>query len=262
MENINIIISSLSGEKLKRYVPVQTKIIDIKEFIAQKKGVPIQAISLKFNAKDLDDQKTIQECNIKNGNSIILMIKKILNQNFGNVQDVQTQLIQKNEEQYKELLDIGYSENDIIDALKKTNNNYQEALILLSNNIIKNIEEEIQFKIPTQKEQYQALLSEQIVSELRQRVSNQNEWNNTIETIKQQNVQLSVLIQQNQDQFRHLQQQHVIENIINIDEEDLKMLTQLRGFKGNLDDKSILKIYLKNDRDLFSTMQEIENLQE
>ncbi|CAK93068.1 unnamed protein product (macronuclear) [Paramecium tetraurelia] len=261
MENINIIISSLSGEKLKQQVPVQTKIIDIKAIIAERKGLPIQAIILKFNAKDLDDQKTIQECNIRNGDSIILM-KKIVTQKLSNTQDLKASQIQKNEEQYKELLDFGYTEKDVIDALKKTNNNYQEALIILSNKSTENIEEEIQFKIPTQKEQYQALLSEQIVHELRERVSNEHEWNRTIETIQQQNLQLSVLIQQNQDQFRHLQQQHVIKNIINIEDEDLKMLIQLRDFKRNLDDKTILKIYLQNDRDLFSTMQELENLQE
>ncbi|CAD8068741.1 unnamed protein product [Paramecium sonneborni] len=261
MENINIIISSLSGEKLKQQVPIQTKIIEIKTFISQKKGIPIQAIQLKFNAKDLDDQKSIQECNIKNGDSIILMIKKILNQNISNAQVNQTQQNKKNEEQFKELLEFGFTEKEIIETLQMTNNDYQETLVRLSNKN-QNIEEEIQLQIPTQKDKYSALLSEQIVSELRERVCNQNEWNKTIETIKQQNLQLSQLISQNQDQFRHLQQQYIIENVINIDEDDLKTLIQLRDFSKNLEDKQILKIYFRNQKDLFSTMQELENLQE
>jgi len=47
------------------------------------------------------------------------------------------------------------------------------------------VEEEVQQETPTYREIYKSLLKDPIVKELRNRVYREDEWNTTIETIKQ-----------------------------------------------------------------------------
>ena len=67
-----ISIKTLSGRKLSLDFEPSQKIIEIKETLQEKEGIPKEQIRLIYSGKVINDELKIEECNIQAG-AILMM---------------------------------------------------------------------------------------------------------------------------------------------------------------------------------------------
>lgn len=69
-----ISIKTLSGRKLAMDFEPSQKIIEIKEALQEKEGIPKEQIRLIYSGKVVSDESTIGECNIQAGNVLMMAL--------------------------------------------------------------------------------------------------------------------------------------------------------------------------------------------
>jgi hypothetical protein len=69
-----ISIKTLSGRKLALDFEPTQKIIEIKETLQEKEGIPKEQIRLIHSGKVLNDEMKIDECNIQPGNFLMMAL--------------------------------------------------------------------------------------------------------------------------------------------------------------------------------------------
>ena len=69
-----ITIKTLSGRKLSLDFDNTQKILEIKDSLQEKEGIPVQQIRLIYGGKILKDELTIQEANITPGSTLMMMM--------------------------------------------------------------------------------------------------------------------------------------------------------------------------------------------
>lgn len=69
-----ITIKTLSGRKVLHDFQPSQKIVDIKEILQEKEGTPKDQIRLIYAGKVINDEMTIEECNIQPGVSIMMAL--------------------------------------------------------------------------------------------------------------------------------------------------------------------------------------------
>ena len=68
-------VKTRSGETVSVACEVSDKIEDVKAKIEEKEGVPVDQQRLIFAGKQLDGQKTLQECGINEGDSLSMVLR-------------------------------------------------------------------------------------------------------------------------------------------------------------------------------------------
>lgn len=69
-----ISIKTLSGRKLSLDFEPNQKIIEIKETLQEKEGIPKEQIRLIYSGKVINDDMTIEECNITAGSALMMAL--------------------------------------------------------------------------------------------------------------------------------------------------------------------------------------------
>jgi len=69
-----ISIKTLSGRKVALDFEPSQKIIEIKETLQEKEGIPKEQIRLIHSGKVLNDDVKIEECNIQPGNFLMMAL--------------------------------------------------------------------------------------------------------------------------------------------------------------------------------------------
>jgi hypothetical protein len=69
-----ISIKTLSGRKLSLDFEASQKIVEIKETLQEKEGIPKEQIRLIFSGKVLNDELKIEECNINPGSALMMAL--------------------------------------------------------------------------------------------------------------------------------------------------------------------------------------------
>ena len=83
IKNILIFVKFLSGKTIKLEVEPSAKIINVKEKIQQKEGIPIIRQTLVFASYQLDNNKTLIDYNIQNESTLNLIFRLLAgNKNF------------------------------------------------------------------------------------------------------------------------------------------------------------------------------------
>ena len=67
-------IKTLSGRKLSLDVEPGQKIIEIKETLQEKEGIPKEQIRLIYSGKVVNDESKVEECNIKAGDQLMMAL--------------------------------------------------------------------------------------------------------------------------------------------------------------------------------------------
>jgi large subunit ribosomal protein L40e len=74
--SLNIFIKTLSGKTLSLDLKGNDKISTIKAIIQQREGVPVDTQRILFEGKDLDNDRTIEECGVTKEAVLHLVLKK------------------------------------------------------------------------------------------------------------------------------------------------------------------------------------------
>ena len=69
-----ITIKTLSGRKLSLDFEPNQKVVEIKNALQEKEGIPVDQIRLIYSGKILKDELTIQEANINPGTTLMMMM--------------------------------------------------------------------------------------------------------------------------------------------------------------------------------------------
>jgi ubiquitin-like protein Nedd8 len=69
-----ISIKTLSGRKLTLDVEPSQKVIEIKETLQEKEGIPKEQIRLIYSGKVINDEMKIEECNIQPGSNLMMAL--------------------------------------------------------------------------------------------------------------------------------------------------------------------------------------------
>ena len=69
-----ITIKTLSGRKLSLDFDNTQKILEIKEALTEKEGIPVQQIRLIYSGKILKDEISIEESKIAPGSTLMMMM--------------------------------------------------------------------------------------------------------------------------------------------------------------------------------------------
>merc|ERR1719238_1211649 len=72
---MQLFVKTLSGKTVSIECEESDKIEDVKAKIAEKEGVPVDQQRLIFAGKQLDGQKTLQECGINEGDSLSMVLR-------------------------------------------------------------------------------------------------------------------------------------------------------------------------------------------
>jgi len=67
-------IKTLSGRKLALDFEPSQKIIEIKETLQEKEGIPKEQIRLIYSGKVINDEMKIEECNMTPGSSLMMAL--------------------------------------------------------------------------------------------------------------------------------------------------------------------------------------------
>ena len=70
-----LFVKTLSGKTVSIECEESDKIEDVKAKIEEKEGVPVDQQRLIFAGKQLDGQKTLQECGINEGDSLSMVLR-------------------------------------------------------------------------------------------------------------------------------------------------------------------------------------------
>ena len=69
-----ISIKTLSGRRIALDFGPSQKVIEIKELLQEKEGIPKEQIRLIYGGKVISDESTIQDCQIQAGSSLIMAL--------------------------------------------------------------------------------------------------------------------------------------------------------------------------------------------
>ena len=72
---MQLFVKTLSGKTVSIECEESDKIEDVKAKIEEKEGVPVDQQRLIFAGKQLDGQKTLQECGINEGDSLSMVLR-------------------------------------------------------------------------------------------------------------------------------------------------------------------------------------------
>ena len=72
---MQLFVKTLSGKTISVECEESDKIEDVKAKIEEKEGVPVDQQRLIFAGKQLDGQKTLQECQIDEGASLSMVLR-------------------------------------------------------------------------------------------------------------------------------------------------------------------------------------------
>jgi len=67
-------IKTLSGRKLALDLDTQQKVIEVKETLQSKEGIPKEQIRLIYKGKVMNDEMTIEESNVAAGETLMMAI--------------------------------------------------------------------------------------------------------------------------------------------------------------------------------------------
>ena len=70
-----LFVKTLSGKTVSIECEPEDKLEDVKAKIEEKEGVPVDQQRLIFAGKQLDGQKTLQECGINEGDSLSMVLR-------------------------------------------------------------------------------------------------------------------------------------------------------------------------------------------
>lgn len=70
-----LFVKTLSGKTVSIECEPEDKLEDVKAKIEEKEGVPVDQQRLIFQGKQLDGQKTLQECNLDEGASLSMVLR-------------------------------------------------------------------------------------------------------------------------------------------------------------------------------------------
>ncbi|ESW98486.1 hypothetical protein HPODL_05246 [Ogataea parapolymorpha DL-1] len=73
-ETVEIKVRSLTGRMIRIDVDLHDKVSDLKETIEVKEGIPPHQQKFLFSGKQLDDDKTLEECGISAGSDLHLVL--------------------------------------------------------------------------------------------------------------------------------------------------------------------------------------------
>lgn len=71
---VEVRIRSLTGRIIPADVDLKDKVINLKEIIEVKEGIPTYQQKFLFSGRQLDDDKTLEECGIVAGSDLHLVL--------------------------------------------------------------------------------------------------------------------------------------------------------------------------------------------
>lgn len=73
--SIQLLIKNLTGRKYPIVVDPLLTMAEVKATIQEKEGIDIAQMRLIYNGKQLDDNKTTQQCGLSNGSTLHLILQ-------------------------------------------------------------------------------------------------------------------------------------------------------------------------------------------
>ncbi len=169
---MKVTVKTIKGDKKEIEISAEDKILQVQEKVEQAHGVPVDSQRLILKGKNLDSEKTVQEVGLQDGDTLILMVLKnavlkkkeetvqpdpapvqtqqpvpqptpnIEQVNFDNDQtDNQNNLQayipteEEQEEIIKELMDMGFTRDMVVQCLEVAGYNKEFAVQFLLNGI-------------------------------------------------------------------------------------------------------------------------------
>ena len=71
---MQIFVKSLTGKIITINVEISSSIFNVKEIISEKEGIPIDQLRIIFSGKQLQDNHTVEYCNIQNESTIHMIL--------------------------------------------------------------------------------------------------------------------------------------------------------------------------------------------
>ncbi|CAG9318516.1 unnamed protein product [Blepharisma stoltei] len=136
-------IKNLRGEQTSLEIDPQIKVIEVKRLIQTGQGHPIESQKLLYKGKILEDEKPLTDFQITENAILVLMVSNKKPQERPQPESVpqvpqrqEQAQYQVNEAEVSRLMEMGYSQQEVVAALRAAHNNSELAIEYLVSSAI------------------------------------------------------------------------------------------------------------------------------